>query len=383
MSTTLRFLAPAARHAGRCVFRRGLVDSVAGASQYRAVDVHTHCYLPRYMQLLRDRREVPRVVDVEGQSRLIILPGEDEEVSTSSGRPIGREYYDMASKLSFMDRHGIEVSVLSLANPWIDFLAPGEAAPMARELNDEMQSICDDSRGRLYGFGVLPVQDPAASAAELERLAGMSRMRGVILGTAGCGRGLDDPALDPVWRACEARGLVVFVHPHYGVGREHYHGTGHALFLALGFPFETTVAVSRLILGGALDRFPDLKLLLAHSGGTLPFLAGRLDSCVKHDQEMAGKLKHPPSHYLKRMYFDSIQYQTPSLACVQQLVGADRLMFGTDHPFFPPPGGKDPETHVWPSTEENLHILGRHFGADDERGVLRENAYRILGITPP
>lgn len=95
----------------------------------------------------------------------------------------------------------------------------------------------------------------------------------------------------------------MFLHPHAGVGVESFGtGYGHALFLALGFTFETTTAVSKLVLSGTMDKVPDLKLLLAHSGGTLPFLAGRLESCVKHDKALRGRLQHPVSHYLKRMW---------------------------------------------------------------------------------
>ena len=103
----------------------------------------------------------------------------------------------------------------------------------------------------------------------------------------------------PFFKTVEELGQVIFLHPHYGVGTEHFGGYGHALFLALGFTFETTTAVSRLICSGMLDSVPDLKLLLAHSGGTLPFLAGRLDSCVSGDPHLQGKLKHDPSVYLK------------------------------------------------------------------------------------
>lgn len=150
--------------------------------------------------------------------------------------------------------------------------------------------------------------------------------------------GLDDPTLLPLFQTIERLGLVIFLHPHYGVGVESFGtGYGHALFLALGFTFETTTAVSRLICSGMLDKVPDLKLLLAHTGGTLPFLAGRLDSCVEGDPHLQGKLKLKPSEYLQKMYYDSISYHQPTLACARQFVGDERLMFGTDHPFFPPP----------------------------------------------
>lgn len=302
-----------------------------------SVDVHTHVYLPRYMQMMRERKEVPRVATIGGEDRLIILPDEDEDGSTAAGRPIGGEYFDTARKLAYMDTHNIGVSVLSLANPWLDFLHASEAADAAKVMNDDMQEQCDKSNGRFYGFGVIPsAADVDESCKELERIAEMDRMRGIILSTHGLGEGLDDPRLLPVFQTIEKLGLTIFLHPHYGVGVEHFGGYGHALYLALGFTFETTTAVSRLILCGLMDKVPDLKLLLAHTGGTLPFLAGRLDSCYQHDLMLRGTLKHNPSDYLKRMYYDSISYHYPTLSCAEQMVGSDRLMFGTDHPFFPP-----------------------------------------------
>ncbi len=111
----------------------------------------------------------------------------------------------------------------------------------------------------------------------------MPCVRGVILGTPGAGNGLDHEGLRDMLHAIADSNLMIFLHPHYGVGNEHYHNAGHALFLALGFPFETTVSVSRLIVSGTLDKVPNLKILVAHAGAALPALIGRLDSCVAHD----------------------------------------------------------------------------------------------------
>lgn len=360
---------------------RELSAAASSATVLKCVDVHTHVYLPRYMKMLRERTEVPRVINIEGDDRLIILPGEDEDLQTSSGRPVGGEYYDAARKLAYMDTHGIEASVLSLANPWLDFLDEHEGPDMARALNDDMQEQCEGSGGRFYGFGTLPTSSVDASCHELERIAAMEHMRGIILSTNGLGEGLDDPRLLPMFETVERLGLTIFLHPHYGVGTEHFGGFGHTLFLALGFTFETTTAVARLILAGVMDKTPELKLLLAHTGGTLPFLAGRLDSCVKHDPHMEGKLQHAPSEYLKRMYYDSIAYHEPTLACAQDFVGLDRLMFGTDHPFFPPPGVAPEGIDVveWPSTVAN-QVVALGMGEDVANAVLRDNAIRLLNL---
>ena len=346
----------------------------------RAVDVHTHMYLPSYMNVLRKRTEIPRVVTVNGEDRLIILPGEDAELTTSSGRPIGREYWDVEAKLRFMDIHGIETSVVSLANPWLDFLSGDAANSVAQELNDELQSICEKSKGRLLGFATLPVRNPVGAVREVERLKTLKHIKGVILGTPGAGKGLDHENVREMLLAIEQNNYPIFLHPHYGVGNEHYHDSGHALFLALGFPFETTVCVSRMIVSGALDKMPRLKLLVAHAGAALPSLIGRLDSCVAHDLAIANRVEDEPSQYLKRMYFDAISYSPAALNHLVELVGEDRIMFGTDNPFFPPPGVDSSKVIdvEWPSTTKVWKTLDTLPSARREK-IVRGNAISLLG----
>lgn len=304
-----------------------------------SVDVHTHVYLPRYMQMLRDRRILPRVqTDNEGVDKLLILPEEEESANAgvAAGRPIGTEYWDVTKKLEWMSVNGIESAVLSLANPWLDFIQGAEAAGWATQLNKDMDQVCREYEGKFFGFGVLPVGHPRECAAELDRIAASSHMRGIILGTGGLGKGLDDPEMDPVWQRASELGLTIFIHPHYGVGNEVFGNRyGHALLLSMGFPFETSAAVSRMVLSGVLARFPKLKVLLAHSGGTLPFLAGRLDACVAADPFIStqNRLDKKPTEYLKQLYYDAVCYHSPSISCTKEFVGEYHMLFGTDHPF--------------------------------------------------
>ncbi|POM61789.1 2-amino-3-carboxymuconate-6-semialdehyde decarboxylase [Phytophthora palmivora] len=361
-----------------------------------AIDLHTHVYLPRYMDILRARNDVPFVRPGIGGERLIILPAEQQQNSTmshnagiSAGRPIGGEYWDVNNKIRYMDRHGIRTSVLSLANPWLDFLPLEEQILQAALLNNDMETLCRDSDGRFLAFGVIP-QDSTMAVEEVQRVASdLPHVRGVILSTAGLnGKGLDDPEMLEFYRAIDRAGLTIFLHPHYGVGNEHYAEYGHALFLALGFTFETTVAVSKLVLSGLLDQVPDtLRLLLAHSGGTLPFLAGRLDSCVEHDAAIAQNLQHAPSVYLKRFYYDAVAYHEPALQCLIDFVGSDKIVFGTDHPFFPPAKDKDTETAGnedlseldWRSTLSNYETMV-NMNKAVQSAILRENAKKLMGI---
>ena len=159
------------------------------------------------MDLLRSRDKVPYVRsfpdDPAAGDRLVILPAEDT-ASTSRGRPIGPEYYDVNNKLAFMETHGIDVSFISLANPWLDWLPSEEAAETARKINDDVERMCAENEGKLYAFGTLPLSAPAEQVVEeIERLANLPHMRGIIMGTSGLGSGLDDPALDPIYAALE------------------------------------------------------------------------------------------------------------------------------------------------------------------------------------
>ncbi|PYH43861.1 amidohydrolase family protein [Aspergillus saccharolyticus JOP 1030-1] len=377
------------------------------------VDIHTHVYPPSYMQMLRARKTVPYVHDPADNAtpRLIILSSDDDASIPidQRGRPVDSSYYDIDVKLAFMRRHGINSSVISLANPWLDFLEPDEAQTWAERINDDLEATCArvnravdpentlqlHEKETLFAFGALPLSAPSADVVvrEIERLKTLPHLRGVIMGTTGLGKGLDDGRLDPVWKALQDTDSLLFLHPHYGLPDEAFGGPeamnryGHVLPLALGFPLETTIAVTRMLLAGVFDRFPGLKILLAHSGGTLPFLAGRIESCILHERKFianGGDVPGPQRSVWDvlntNIYLDAVVYGTAGLkAAVTAAGGADRLLFGTDHPFFPPLGKDDKE---WPSVTTNYKAIHTAFDGETETvaGVLGENAARILKL---
>lgn len=315
-----------------------------------------------------------------------------------------------------MDKHGIDVTVVSTANPWLDFLSPTEATTLARGLNEDLEEYCATSPAvahsesptlrRLYAFGLLPLVPGISQKALLDSIAqlrSLNHVRGLIMGTQGLGKGLDDPELDIVWGAIADAGLVVFLHPHYGINASAWgeQDSGHVLPLALGFPFETTIATTRLILSGLFDRHPTLKLLLAHSGGALPALSSRLSSCIIHDPVVAKRLKHDARYYLGKLYLDAVAYgpeelgfasdvvgraasyasiPAPSPAALEERrsLGAKRMLFGTDHPFFPPLA----EQEKWTSVTENLKAIEEVQGwsEEDKEGVRGSNAVKLFDL---
>ncbi|KAL9087684.1 MAG: hypothetical protein Q9159_003496 [Coniocarpon cinnabarinum] len=304
------------------------------------IDVHTHMYPPSYVQLLKKRSTVPYIRDVPGTevSRLIILPDDDDDSKPSNarGRPLGPDYWDLQRKIDFMDAHEIEISVLSLANPWLDFLPATEAASLAREINRDLDASCAKYPGRLFAFGALPLSGGVnVIQQEIERLKHLSHMRGVVIGTSALGKGLDDPSMNPVWKSLESTDTLIFLHPHYGLPVSVFGPRsgeyGHVLPLALGFPLETTIAITRMYLSGAFDRFPRLQVLLAHSGGTLPFLAGRIESCIAHDGHLDACASRPRRSLwdvLKsNIYLDAVIYSEVGFKTAMEASGAERLMF--------------------------------------------------------
>jgi predicted TIM-barrel fold metal-dependent hydrolase len=297
------------------------------------IDLHSHLYLPRYMDLLRRRTDAPRVIERGGKEYLAVLPGKDDQ--RDAGRLIDDSYWSPDAKIAFMDRSGIDISVISPPNPWLYFLPAGQATEMARLLNQDLEEIARASGGRLFALGILPTTaDATACVAELERIAALPHLRGLILSTHGLGNGLDDPALEPVWAALTAHDLTVFVHPHGGIGQEHYAAYGYVLYLALGFTFETTIEAAKMALAGVLQRHAGLKLLLAHGGGTIPFLAGRIDACLTNDEVLdAEQRARAPQAALRGTIYDAVTYSAQALRLVVDFAGRDKVVFGTDHPF--------------------------------------------------
>lgn len=214
------------------------------------------------------------------------------------------------------------------------------------------------------------------------------------MGTTGLGKGLDDPALDAVYSALASTGTLVFLHPHYGLPDSAFGGhdvvarSGHVLPLALGFPLETTIAVTRMYISGVFDKHPKLEFLLAHSGGTFPFLAGRIESCVAHEREFianGGKTQGPMRSIWdvlhSNIYLDAVIYGQPGLKAAIEAAGSiDRIMFGTDHPFFPPLG--DEKDSKWLSVESNKGAIDGCFPQDEDakKKILGGNAVRVLGL---
>lgn len=294
------------------------------------VDAHTHLYPSSYMELLQSRQEIPRVAMRAGVPHFVIFPEEEK----TGGRPMQPAMWDLGAKLDFMAEAGIDRSVVSLGNPWLDPVVGRPSVDWARRINAELAGLETASGGRVHGMGVLPNADPAEAAEVAAEVAATPGLYGLISGCRVCGRSLDDPALEPLWAELARSGLPIFFHPHDAAALDRLGGFGTALPLGIGFPTETAIAIARLVFAGVLHRHPTLNVMAAHSGGVLPFLAGRLDVTWRGDAIAQERLPHPPSTDLSRLWLDTVSYHPRAMHAAADLVGTGRLLFGTDHPFF-------------------------------------------------
>jgi aminocarboxymuconate-semialdehyde decarboxylase len=245
--------------------------------------------------------------------------------------PLPAVFYDLDRRLQDMAAQGIDGAVLSLS-PTMFFYdaAPAAGARLAAAANEALRSLQDHPSRCFRSLGVLPLQDAAASLAELDHVARLG-LCGVHIGTRVGDRGVTDPAFAELWAALERRGMMVLLHPYYtgdrpGLGRYYYSNL-------IGNPLDTAVALADLIFSGTLERHPGLKVCLVHGGGFLPYQVGRLDRGFAVRPETQGALRAAPSTFMRRVYFDTITHHPLSLRFLVEMAGADRVLLGSDFPF--------------------------------------------------
>ena len=291
----------------------------------RTIDTHAHFFPPAYLQLVEQhgaRCGTSVVRDAHGdlfiQVGLLLRTG-----------PIIPAFYDLDRRIAEMDREGVDVHVLSLTQPMVYWADDQLGLDLSIAFNDALSEAHRKHPQRIYGFATLPMQNPRLALEELERAARLPGIRGVYMATVVRDRDLSDRSFWPVYERCQALGLPIFLHPMM-VNNERM--KQYYLINLLGNPFETAIAASHLIYGGVMDAFPNLEISLPHAGGALPILRGRLDqgwlirSECKH-------LPRRPSEYLKRFTYDTISYNVDILSDLVKLVGAERIMMGTDYCF--------------------------------------------------
>ena len=297
------------------------------------VDLHTHVVPQTLISALSAdsaRFRVPG--ELKNGIRTVEHDGRPHWDTNGRLKEIERELYDTDAKVAEMDRMGVDVSALSVAPPTYFYdLGVEDGVHASRLSNDGIAAMVQEYPERLRGLATLPMQDPSAAIEELDRMVDVPGFVGVEMGASIEGRTLEDMRFRPVLKAITERGWFVLTHPNKCVatgGME-----GFDLFNAIGFPLDEVIMASRLMLSGAMDDVPDLRIVIPHGGGYLPYQIGRLE-CVHRNRPVARTgTATSPRELFGRFYFDALTHDPVALRMLIDLVGADHVVIGSDHPF--------------------------------------------------
>ncbi len=317
----------------------------------RAIDTHAHWYPAEWLRLF-ERDGPAEGARLERTARGYTI--RTEKIVNA----FDEEFVDLGLRLDGMDRQRVDVHALSLTAPMVYWASPGLGLALSQAYNDAAAAAHLKYPQRFVGLAMLPMQAPELALKELERAAKLPGMRGMYLATHVNGTNLDERRFWDVYAKAEELGWTIFLHPIDTLARERTER--YYLKNLLGNPYDTGVAAASLIFGGVLDAFPRLEINLPHAGGTFPWLIGRLD----HGTRVRPELKHMkklPSEYLRRFTYDTIGHNAGTNYHLIKLVGADRVVLGSDYCFdmgLADPLG-DVERLVALSADERDLIIGR------------------------
>ncbi|MDN3565871.1 amidohydrolase family protein [Paeniroseomonas aquatica] len=310
-----------------------------GGKTVKTIDTHAHCVFLDVLPLLNN----------------------DRSVLFNSVRGADETPIDVAQRFAAMDAQRVDMEVLSV-NPYWYGRDRDLAAQIVKINNEKMAELCAAHPDRFAGFASLTLQAPELAVAELEKAMKNQGLKGAAIGGNVAGVDFSDAKFHPVWAKAEELGAVLFIHPG-GTPQLNQRFAGNGwLGNTIGNPLDTTIALSKLIFEGTLDRFPGLKLLAAHGGGFLPSYADRSDhSCTVSPAgcNPAITLKKKPTEYLKQMWFDSLIFTPEAIRHLQAQVGASQIVLGSDYPY---PWALKPVDHIFAceslSDAEKIAVLG-------------------------
>ena len=288
------------------------------------IDVHTHAYTREYLAQLRTRG-APYSLKVRPDGKEEIFRGETPVAFPQPG------HFDYDLRIRDMDENHIDVSIVSLTCPNCYWGGEQTSLDVARQSNDSMAAARKRHPGRILWYASLPWQYPKQAVEELKRTVDNGASGVMVLANIE-GRSLTDPFLSPIWQAIDDRKLAVLVHPTQPPGAQLMDMDKYDLAWAVGFMTDTTLCFARMIFDGFLDLYPNLKLIASHGGGTLPYLVGRFDKGDEVELPSRRRIKERPSVYLRRLWYDGICYSPEALSYLIRIVGADRVLYGTDYP---------------------------------------------------
>jgi aminocarboxymuconate-semialdehyde decarboxylase len=329
------------------------------------IDAFTHFlpteYRARVMDILRSREDAD---------------ARDFEVMLAKDATL----VDLDARFDLMDTLGEDYrQILTLASPTLEELGePAVSAELARIGNDELADLVDEHPDRFVGFAAqVPMNDIERGLRELDHAIGERGALGIQIYTNVAGRPLDDPAFEPIFARMAELDRAIWIHPMRTVDVSDYPRAGeerslYSNYQRLAWPYETSVAMSRLVFSGLMERYPDIKIITHHGGGIVPQCAGRLRDLPfgPEREDVAARLKAEPLDYFRRFYGDTAQFgNAGGMRCAVDFFGADHILFGTDFGFNP---------NFASGSIADLEAIG--LTDDDLEKIFEANARRVLRL---
>jgi aminocarboxymuconate-semialdehyde decarboxylase len=325
----------------------------------KIIDFHNHFYPPEYLEAIQTGPSNVKVTFDSDNNPLLHYPGDYNVVV--------RGHRDIEFRADVLVKAGVDKQILSFTTPGTHVESPERSIELAHLVNDSLSKIMKERVDRFSALATLPLNDPEASVAEMERAFNEMGFKGVMLHSNVNGIALSDQRFWPLYEMADELKAVIYIHPSFPVGVEAM--TDYWLMPLVGFPFDTTLAAAKLVFSGVVERYPGIRWVLGHLGGAIPYLAERLDRGFFAFEECRVNISRPPSEYFKEFYYDSVNFDINALEFAIKFAGSNHFVAGSDYP------------HKIGSLEMMVSSIQKlDFSEDTKARICGENAARLLDL---
>jgi len=323
------------------------------------IDFHNHFYPVAYLEELK-RGEGYARVSRDQQGRLLIHYEGDYNIVVES-------HVSVDKRIENMEKGGIDLQVLTLTTPSVEREDPERGLKLSKLANDGFSEIIKDYPERFTALAALPLQSPTLAAEELERAVKDLGLRGGTLMSNVDGKPLDLDEFKPIYDKAVKLDVPLYIHPTSPINSTYMND--YRLVPILGFGVDTSLSVLRMVFAGVLESYPEIKLVASHLGGVYPYLRGRIETGYNAYPECKKIISKPPSHYLKKIWMDSIIYDNNVLESTIDFTGSEKIMLGTDEPH------QIGDIHKAVERIKTLKI-----SEEDKQKILGDNAEKLLKL---